>query len=177
MPHTLVSHESYSECFLQIPFIFMENSSGSELLNSDRRTGRCAIKSRLYFLDSFMAAVGLLNIFFFFSETSRQEVHKSTPKLGMASALYFSSLSNPYFFSPGWPRAHYVAGGDFGPLDPSASAKCWDYGVRHHVVSLVLGKDQGLELVRQGRCSLGCIPCTSLVSWTCIWHIEIFFLQ
>lgn len=92
-------------------------------------------------------------------------MHKSTPKLGKANALYFSSLSNTYFFSSGWSQAHCVAGGDLVHwiLLPLLS-KCWDYGVRHHVVYMVLGKDQGLELVRQGRCPL--LVCLGLASGT-----------
>lgn len=84
-------------------------------------TGRHTIKSQLCFLDSFLAAI--LNVF---PETSSQGVHKSTPKLNMARALCFSSLSNTYFFSPGWPQAHCVAEGDLDWI--LLLSKCWDDG-------------------------------------------------
>lgn len=165
-----MSHESYSECSLQIPFIFMENSSGSELMNSDCGQGGTQLKGSCISWTHFWLQLTCW-IFFFSPETSRQEVHKSTPKLGMASALCFSSLSNAYFFSPGWPQAHCVAEGDLDHwLLLHLFSKCWDYGAWPRVVYMVLGKDQGLGLVTQG-CSLptGLYP----LHFTCVLGLHL----
>lgn len=57
---------------LQILFIFMENSSSSELVKSDSGIRGPAAKSQLSLLDSILAAVSPLSVF---PETSRQEIH------------------------------------------------------------------------------------------------------
>lgn len=156
----------------------MDNSSGSELMNSDCGQRGMQLKASCISWTHFWLQLALWMFFFFPQKHLGRKCISPHRTWAWPMLCTFLVWATHPFFSPGWPQGHYVAEGDLDHwILLRLLSKCWDYGARHqhHMVYMVLGKDQGLVLVRQGHCPLGYIPCISLVSWTCIWHIEIFF--